>query len=588
MRSAIQGVSAVTIEAIHSRWVANSLPFRAVLGDIRRPMKRILALSFLLFAAACGDDGPATSPDAEVVDMPDAEVSPDADNSCTTDTACVGHSANDVLCNSNNTAVITCNQVGDCLDAVSTACTGGDSCVDDGTPACDPPACVTDTPCLGQTNGATLCVGNAVVTCAANGACLSATSTACTNTDVCVADGTPACEANGDGEACASARVVVADETISGADFGADYTSEQTYSDASCVAGGAANPEAVFAVNLNAHQTMTVTEGGALDVVIGIQDTCGDASVCAASTSAETLTYTTDVAKTVYVYVAAAGAANAAYSIAFAFTQCGDGAVSANEDCDDGGNTDDDGCSPSCGFEFGFLCDNAEPTVCAAMPDLGTVGVGATISDTYTDTVVADDVAFYTITFTDHVLMTGTLTATTTGDPDLYPIAPSNVIYADAMDGDETIGAVIPNYFPPGKYVLLVNAYADAGDLPGFSLSLTTAAGPTFTNLGTFAAGEAITPTVDTTGLAPGASDFYSITFSTPVLLSGSLSATTTGDMDFVTLVPGDAPLRGAEIGDESWLNVELPAGTYYWNVNAYFGDAAATGYTLSFSTTAP
>ena len=44
---------------------------------------------------------------------------------------------------------------------------------------------------------------------------------------------------------------------------------------------------------------------------------------------------------------------------------CGDGAVDANEGCDDGNNVDGDGCSRRCRFENGFKC-TGNPSVCTA------------------------------------------------------------------------------------------------------------------------------------------------------------------------------------------------------------------------------
>ena len=48
------------------------------------------------------------------------------------------------------------------------------------------------------------------------------------------------------------------------------------------------------------------------------------------------------------------------------FEECGDGVVSGTEECDDGNNLNDDGCSQSCKFEIGFDCMNFDylPTIC--------------------------------------------------------------------------------------------------------------------------------------------------------------------------------------------------------------------------------
>ena len=44
---------------------------------------------------------------------------------------------------------------------------------------------------------------------------------------------------------------------------------------------------------------------------------------------------------------------------------CGDGIRPTElHACDDGNTQDGDGCSQSCTIEFGFKCDNAEPSKC--------------------------------------------------------------------------------------------------------------------------------------------------------------------------------------------------------------------------------
>ena len=46
---------------------------------------------------------------------------------------------------------------------------------------------------------------------------------------------------------------------------------------------------------------------------------------------------------------------------------CGNGTLEQGEDCDDGNDVSMDGCSVSCDVETGFVCDDSEPTVC--LPD---------------------------------------------------------------------------------------------------------------------------------------------------------------------------------------------------------------------------
>lgn len=46
---------------------------------------------------------------------------------------------------------------------------------------------------------------------------------------------------------------------------------------------------------------------------------------------------------------------------------CGDGIVDANERCDDGGQTDGDGCSSSCRIEPGYSCTPGSPSTCSVV-----------------------------------------------------------------------------------------------------------------------------------------------------------------------------------------------------------------------------
>ncbi|HTM19963.1 MAG TPA: hypothetical protein VL172_05635 [Kofleriaceae bacterium] len=448
--------------------------------------------------------------------------------------------------------------------------------------------CTTDPACLGATDGEIRCVGNAVVTCSQDGACLSAAAVDCTNTDVCIDDGTPACEANGDGEACAAPQYIVADTTVSGADFTADYADDQDFTGAGCQEGAAAdaNVEALFAVNLGPYQGVTVSETGGMDAILGIQRSCGNANACLTSADdPETVSFVTEEPTTIFIYVGAHDAAPAAtdYSIDFAFTSCGDGTVDAGEICDDGGNGAGDGCSPGCRVEWGWTCDDSAPTACTALPDLGTYGGGETITKTEAGPVAEGESIYYTVTFTEPVRITGSLTATA-GDPDWYAYAPATGLYSEAVDGDETIGDELERYFTAGTYVIEVNAYLELTN--GFTLTMDTVA-PAHTDLGSFAAGDTIDPVVNDTGLTAGASEYYTITFTDPVVLSGSLAVTSAGDADLYWWEAGNPVFTSAETGDETITDQTLAAGTYYVRPNAYFGDVDVDGYTLTLTTAA-
>ncbi len=90
--------------------------------------------------------------------------------------------------------------------------------------------------------------------------------------------------------------------------------------------------------------------------------------------------------------------------------------------------------------------------------------------------------------------------------------------------------------------------------------------------------------------IAAGDSDFYLITFTEDVLLSGTLAANTTGDPDFfIDNEAGTAGYAAAVDGDEVWSDVLLPADVYLIEVLIWSdGGEEGSGYTLSLSTTAP
>src|SRR4029077_18488222 len=58
---------------------------------------------------------------------------------------------------------------------------------------------------------------------------------------------------------------------------------------------------------------------------------------------------------------------------------CADGAVTGDEQCDDGNTTDGDGCSASCTIESGYRC-GAPPCACGRIP-LTVLGKAFTVKD---------------------------------------------------------------------------------------------------------------------------------------------------------------------------------------------------------------
>jgi hypothetical protein len=111
-----------------------------------------------------------------------------------------------------------------------------------------------------------------------------------------------------------------------------------------------------------------------------------------------------------------------------------------------------------------------------------------------------------------------------------------------------------------------------------------------FTDLGSFAAGEAIPEAVGT--LDPSNSDFYLITFSESVLLAGALAADASSDFDlsiYTAAVTGDDAsgddlvFASVASGDENFAGLMLPADVYLFEVTIF--DGPTDGYTLSLAT---
>jgi hypothetical protein len=112
----------------------------------------------------------------------------------------------------------------------------------------------------------------------------------------------------------------------------------------------------------------------------------------------------------------------------------------------------------------------ARPLVAAS---LGSFARGAAILPTTGGPLLAGASAFYTITFTQSVTLSGTLTATS-GDPDFYVYSTTHVLLDWSADtGDETFGDMS---LAAGTYLLQVHAYDIYGDEPveQFTLNLVT------------------------------------------------------------------------------------------------------------------
>jgi cysteine-rich repeat protein len=188
------------------------------------------------------------------------------------------------------------------------------------------------------------------------------------------------------GDSCADPIEIVDDLRLTGTDF-TQFANDYQFLDSSCASYNFAydRPDLVFVREMQPGDTVQVTEHGTLDVIMhAVSGTCG-AGACAESVSDQTaaqqqttgLVYTATQAETVYFVVESfygpvdqspVDISTQTFDIRFDLVTCGDGAVvSSIEGCDDGNDTDGDGCSATCTVETGYLCTGA-PSVCTESP----------------------------------------------------------------------------------------------------------------------------------------------------------------------------------------------------------------------------
>jgi cysteine-rich repeat protein len=138
---------------------------------------------------------------------------------------------------------------------------------------------------------------------------------------------------------------------------------------------------------------------------------------------------------------------------------CGDGAIDGLEGCDDTNVVAGDGCSATCEVEVGFVCEG-EPSVCTAIPVIGTFAAGAAIPDTTGGPLAMDEWDTYVITFTEDVLLDGTLTSDA-GDPDYYFYNADETVflYHAAVGPEDWTGDIVP----AGTYMIDIVAYDAVG-----------------------------------------------------------------------------------------------------------------------------
>ncbi len=305
---------------------------------------------------------------------------------------------------------------------------------------------------------------------------------------------------------------------------------------------------------------------------------------------------------------------------------CGDGVLEFGEACDDNNILDMDGCSAMCAIEVGAICDvSADPSVCTIATDIGMYDAAEMIPvQANADMFAMDDLFFYSITFNQEVLLSGTLDAANGEDVDIrFRDATGAQVFSELTAGGE---AWTDELLAAGTYFIEIDAAEAVAN--GWTLTLSTIAGPVCGNglveqgeacdddnlvngdgcddtcdvelgatcdmsetsvctlapdLGTFAAAGAIDDAVSVTALGQGDSFFYTITFSDNVSFSGTLDATGGEDVDLRILnTQGDLMFSRTSAAGVSWSDRGLLAGTYYIEVRA---GAALPGWTLTMAT---
>jgi cysteine-rich repeat protein len=503
---------------------------------------------------------------------------------CSDDAACDGASDGDSFCTDDSTVDCVVGADG-CLDATVVDCSAGGDVCSDSTGSAECVAACEDHPlCAGAADGDLACDGFFLNSCTAGAdGCLDFAQEHC-GTALCDgaaspnACGTPPVET---GLVCASAIPVVANGfLLSGADFVTDFAGgiNLTSTDGCQPTADAGTVGVVLSVDLLAGETVQITQTGGMDAIISVQSTCDAAGACIASadTPATFLEHTAGADETVFLIVENNDLAPADPSYAievFIDPSCGNGLLEPDDLCDDGNNDPGDGCAADCTPEFGFECDLLSPSTCSLFTSLGSYAAGDTINPVVDATPVADGSSdFYLITFTERVVLGGTLVAGGTGDYDFILSDEDGPLVVSAVDGDE---AWEGEFVPAGTYLIEIDLFGgEASDL-GYTLTLDIASSR-------HGAGA----TVAETGgpLAADASDFITYTFTEDVLVTGTLTGTVTPDVDFYINGETGTFTGSFEVGDETFA-IALLAGTYQFEVNAF--DVAADTYSLNFTTTA-
>lgn len=500
---------------------------------------------------------------------------------CAESGVCAGATAGDTLCTGDT--LVTCAEVAEgdrCLTPTETDCTANAQvCVTDSggsecraADSCDQPACA------GLSDGDVACDGGFLNTCdeGADG-CLDLTQVNCTPALCDDTGATPVCGtvAQG-GDSCGDAIPVLA-STFSyvGGNIATDFTDTVTMTGTGCDASlGHDVSDVIFSVALLAGETVHVTETGSALVSRNLQvGSCGTPQACVAGTATMDhvpLTYTASASETVHVIVEPwASFEMGAYEINIAVDPvCGNGAVEAGEECDDGGTADGDGCSSTCTEEYTWQCDGLSPSQCEQADDLGPLSATVDIAEVVVSDA-HDDSDWYSFTTTGPVEFQVSASAGSGGDVDIWLYDENGSMGQSAEVGDETTDWYLVR---PGIYLVEVEA---RDPLPGgYTLDIDARAVPE------------IGPGDDLDQSGGALAQFTSIdvpvTFTQDVHVTGTLSGTG-GDLDWSIDNRFHTITDHSDIGDETISSI-VPAGTYYMRIAA---NTNVTAYALDVTVAA-
>jgi hypothetical protein len=271
---------------------------------------------------------------------------------------------------------------------------------------------------------------------------------------------------------------------------GLDLCSGTTQYDTGCTGWGAAGQELVYRLVVPAERMVEITmDATTFDAALWVTTRCEDVTgeQCVVGADAETeaaevlalVNYET-TAQTYYVIADSyTGCGTFDLTVtAAAPLPCGNGVVDdvAGESCDDGDAVAGDGCSDRCQTEFGWACDTTvTPSVCTAIPLIGSFAPAAVIPDQTGGPIAGGASAYYQITFTADVLLSGTFTGTAGSDPDVYILDATRTVASHAGTG--TTETWTGDRLVAGTYVIRLLAYGSTA-ITTYTLTLSTTAAP--------------------------------------------------------------------------------------------------------------